>query len=349
MQSVSEQARLSAQSSLAMNEHFHQMCQLTGKQVIWIKGQALARCLYEQNQFRISRDLDLLVPPGNEESVLNALVRAGFEPLWQTPGYSPRYGLGPTGSFALLRLNPSKEFVPTINLSLRKQGWPLIELKFDPLDNGLRTRQWQKFLSSWQTVSWQGEQFLVPAHKDHLLLALTHFHKHGFTGWHWLYDIHLLCQQLTLSDWQDLVESCQIEGVTHGAWAGLTMSRDRLKSPVPDSVLAALEPKAPYLVIRYLCFTTPVEFLWYTMALPVLLMNALFCGDRARKLKTLAETALPSRSFLCRYYLQRDHLNSLAIPFILLAHWLVLLLPGSIARRTLGYLFWVKMPGSTKQ
>lgn len=325
-----------------VDQRFVQLADLLGEQVVWIKGSALSRSLYERPQFRSVRDFDLLVRSGQEDSVLQSLQEFGFEPVWDVPGTCARYGVGPVGTLRSMSISPCNKFIQYQNLTLRKSGWPDVELKFDPLDTGLKMKELDRFFVECRRLVWRDRNFLAPSVVDHLILELTHFHKHGFEGWHWLYDIHLLTLKVDSDDgqWQELVRRCCHEGVGASAWAGLMLASDRLGSPVPSDVLRSLAPSQREWAVRFLTYTTTTEFLWNTATLWDMLLSAAFLGDRERKLSALWQTAIPTKEFLAKYYAGGKRLNWWVYPALWLLHCLVLVLPGGLVRKAFGRFLW---------
>jgi hypothetical protein len=324
----------------ALDELFLKLSKLLGERVIWIKGPALSRTLYDRPQLRAFRDFDVIVCPGLEQATIDCLTENGFVPLWHKPGACAQFGIGPVGSFERLCIAPSPDCAPGPSIVFQKEGWPLIELKFDPLELGLRMKEIDRFFGDRSNSLWRGSSFLVPSTIDHLILELTHLHKHGFEGWHWLYDIHLLCSNpaLTMDDWQEIVRRCRLEEISYSAWAGLRIVTDRLATAVPEEVFEQLQP--PPSVVAPLRFLISTEFLWHSATLPELLLNAFLLGDRKRKLRVLREMTFPSKQFLRRYYLSGGELGDWVYPILLIIHLLVLVMPAGLTRRTIGRFFW---------
>ncbi len=339
-------SRLAYQRHLAYERLFTQLIDLLGElgnQAVWIKGPVVARTLYAHPYLRSSTDFDVLVMPDAVGSVLGRLEDDGFFPLWNHPGECSQFGIGPVGSLEALSISPSKEFQRFLNVSLLKDGWPLVELKCDPWDKGLRTQDLKGLFERCETIEWTGRKLLTPSVVDHLLLELTHFHKHSFAGWHWLYDIHILITKLSENpeSWQELVGLCkQEEELSVSAWAGLEMAFDRLSSPVPPAVLDELAPRNCGILVSSFTLTTNTCYLWNATSLPMLLLNALFLGDRRRKLGVLKECICPDEKFLRNYYCGGRTLSWVASLLCRLLHLLVLLFPGGLTRRIFGPHVW---------
>jgi hypothetical protein len=174
------------------------------------------------------------------------------------------------------------------------------------------------------------------------MLQLSHLHKHYFLGWQWLFDIHLLVcvmnAQPTL--WTEFVGRCNLEGINLSAWAGLQLAADRFHTEIPLDVMEALSPSSYSPADRLLAFTVDTEFLWNSAAITGLLWNACFVGDSQRKFAVLNKALMPDRKFLSEYYCHGQQISWVLYPWVLFVHWLVLLLPGGVVRRTFGKLLW---------
>ena len=311
-----------------------------GASIVWLKGPVLARSLYAQPYFRLSEDFDIFVSWQSRHAVIERLVRLGFKPILNDPGHCHQLGIGPVETVDELAIAPSLDFEHCHNLAMFKQNTIMLELKFDPLEQGLRMLELPRFEADSQKLSWSGGTFYAPDIADHLILELTHFHKHFFTGWQWLYDIHLLACELSKSadGWVEFVRRCRSEGITASAWAGLDLAADYLSTPVPPEVLRELAPQPE--AATWWTFMAGTEFLWNTTSLPELLFDALFLGNRARKLRAIKDCLFPTAEFLSQYYCRGRTVTWFSYPFVWLLHMLVLLLPGGLVRRTFGSWLW---------
>lgn len=348
---IRQEALLSASAYNALDVRFRQIADWLADDVVWIKGPALSRTLYERPHYRHSRDFDLIVRPGRATSVIAKLVSKGFTPVWEEAGTSPQFGVGPVGSIDELSILPSSQYCSYSNLSLVRDNWPYVELKSDPLDTGLKMKELSRFFLECQKVKWSEQEFCIPSPTDHLLLELTHLHKHGFEGWHWLYDVHLLVSKIAQqpNSWTEFERRCHHEGISTSAWAGLTIAADRLATPVPPATIDRLAPTQPAWAVNHFMFETTTEFLWNTATLPSLIANAFLLGDRQRKLTVLRETIFPKVSFLSNYYCSGSKLSCWQVPFVWLLHLLVVMLPGGLIRRTFGKHLWKHKTTKGKQ
>jgi hypothetical protein len=334
-----------------MDNQFVQILDLLGDltgNMIWLKGTALSRTLYDRPEQRFSVDFDVVVNRRSELQIFQCLQELGYSPMWKDGGFCHQYGVGPMNSFTDMFLVPSGECGGCHNLTFAKQGCPQIELKFNGLETGLTMVEADRFFGQARKIHWSGRQFFGPDYADHLMIELVHFHKHQFGGWGWLFDIHLLANKLSEEDgaWLEFVRRCLTEGITASAWKGLTMSRALLSSNIPDKVIEELKPHYSKLW-QGLFLRTSSEFIWNCNSLPMLLMNTVLVGGRRRKLKILAQLLRPSDLFLSSYYANGRTVGFINRWFYLILHWLVLALPGGLIRRSLGRLLWRPQPDAS--
>jgi hypothetical protein len=310
--------------------------------VIWLKGTSLARTIYAERCERLSLDFDFVVDENFKNDVLRRLEKAEFLPVWNDPGYCHQFGVGPVGSLEQLFLVPANDYEGCHNLTLKKAGWPMIEIKFNPLDNGLRMKELERFFRDAEKVSWRAQTFLAPSSIDHLMLAAVHIHKHAFQGWGWLYDIHLLAEKISQSEngWSEVVRCCHREEIQFSTWKTLTIVQEQLGTKVPQQVLLDLRPGGIRWKDNQSWLGISTEFLWNCNGLPMLLLNAVLMGGTARKLKVLSQSFFPSTRFLSQYYCHGAPISWLNYLPSLFLHWLVLILPAGVIRRTFGPLVW---------
>lgn len=310
--------------------------------VVWLKGTSLSRSLYKQGDHRVSLDFDLVVDDEHMDQLLACLQEIGYLPIWREPGYCHQYGVGPIGSLKFLTLTPTLENEGCHNLSFRKAGAPLIDLKTHPLDTGLRMKERDRFFLEAQKVNWSHMTLLAPSTVDHLMVSLLHFHKHGFCGWGWLYDIHLLATKLgeTSELWPEFVRRCQYEGIQSSASKGLETAKFQLDTAMPEQVLSELHTWRTQFIPAAVMLATSTEFVWNCNSMPMLLLNALVMGDGRRKIRVLLLSLMPSSQFLSQYYAEGKSIVWHNYLYYLLLHWLLLFLPAGLIRRTYGRYIW---------
>lgn len=301
-----------------------------------IKGIAFARTLYPQPHFRGSNDIDILVQPAHASALVERLLENKFTVL-NLPRCVPQRGSGPFNRVQDLFVTPAPEFAPCEALTLTREGWPEIEFKFDPLDNGLTMHGTDEFWQKHISIPVGSESFLAPDIVEHTLLSMCHFHKDGFTGWKWLYDLFLLSKEIDRTGrWQELVTRCEQEGISASAWASLVVVQDRMGIQIPPTILTTLEARSRLSTL--FSFTIPNRFMWNLNSLPILWLNSIYCGDGVRKRRVLSKTLHPSTEFLRTYYGGKS--GPLWLLLYRILHLVVLLLPSGLTRRTLGQFVW---------
>jgi hypothetical protein len=344
-----ERAAAGVVESKNFSQRFEQLLVLVSdlaNELIWLKGTSLSRLIYQRPEQRLSFDFDLLVSDKAKTTVFDRLIAAGFSAIWDQPGFCHQIGVGPVDSLQALFLLPNKECEGCHNLTLSRSGYPYVELKFNPLDTGLKMKEQQRFFQDRIECSFPGKKFCAPSYVDHLLLELSHLHKHGFQGWAWLYDIHLLASGLDGGCWREFIRRSQLEGIETSAWLGLAVVCDRLNTDIPDFVFAELKPKHMDSLVAPLLPAISMEFLWNCNSLPMLLLNAAFIGDSKRKYKVLQEVFFPNKEFLANYYAYGKPITWWNYWYYLLINWLIIIFPAGLIRRTIGPLIWRRADNS---
>lgn len=343
---ISKFSRTQTGSQMNLEGRFASLLELIGEEqlehMLWTKGIHLSRTIYGRPELRPVGDIDVIVHPAAMNSFLRTLEKAGFRPF-EGPEFCNQTGVGPTSQSDDSFLTPVPELIPASALSLGRPDYPMIDVKIGPLDRGVQVVELDRFFASAENGSCRGFRYRAPAKSDHLMIMLRNLDKDRFVNWKTLLDVHLLAQRLSSADWRNFVAACMTESIGHSAWLGLSVAADRLKTNIPDFVLDQLSPSASGFAGRYLSFTISPAFVWNTTSLPMLLLNANVSDDRQRKLKLLRKAMFPPTEFLKRYYAKNaGELTAAGYAKLILLHWLVLLLPGGVVRRTFGRLVWPK-------
>jgi len=325
---------------LAFDRYFEKLLHLLSdlnEDVLWIKGAYLCRALYERPEFRQCGDFDIMTRLDRVELIVERLQLAKFKLLTE-PAFCNQVGVGPSARPSDLFLSPNPGWAPTSVLALQSTQHPFcVDIKVAPMDRGVQAADLEHFFLQAEQPNYLGLKYRAPCLEDHLLIMLHNYEKDRFRTWRTLMDIHLIAQKLDTQAWQHFVRRCEVEAISCGAWLGLSIAVDRLKTTVPAAVLESLEPKQSARAFFY--FIVSSCFVWNTTSLPMLVVNALVSQDRAKKLRLLRGAFLPSREFLNTYYAQPGS-RSFAQLFQLALHWLVLILPGGAARRILRNKIW---------
>lgn len=310
--------------------------------LIWLKGIVLSRTIYGEPNFRLSSDFDCFIEPKlvNEFHVL--LTSQGFTDIAGDSGFCNQSGVGPVTELSDLFLSPSDELIPSGVIGYEKPGWPIVDVKFNPLDRGIRMVEQERFIRNATQVEWRSIVFLAPDLIDQLIISLVHFEKDRFKGWKQLLDIKLLVARMDEQPdlWDEFIRRALVEGIDKACWAGLLIAVNRVDAQVPEAVLVTLRKKDESFFGHLFSFTVTPLFYWNTSSLLMLWANALMSTDSRRKINALNRCILPDKHFLAKYYCGAENISPAKHLLVLPLHWLVLLLPGGIVRRTFGQWLW---------
>jgi len=308
--------------------------------LLWIKGAQLCQAVYPIRHYRYFGDLDVVVPTGQLNELYRTLVKVGYNHVPES-AFCHQEGVGPTNSDADFILRPSSDWIPASALTMVHTDLPLIDIKMGPIDSGLQAVGLTRMFDQSGTFDCCGRSYRGPSLPDQLLISLFHLRKDSFKPWKTLVDIDLLVRKINASPhlWSQFSQACLEEGMKSAAWTGLGMASERLATPVPPQVIELLQPATR--LSKYLCFVGSSQFVWNSSSLAMLLFNAAISEDRVRKLKVLAASWLPPRSFLLDYYAPGARMvTPFTVPICLVLHWLVLTLPAGLVRRTIGQWIW---------
>jgi Uncharacterised nucleotidyltransferase len=310
--------------------------------VIWLKGIVTSRTCYSDPVYRLSGDFDCYVNPTNFAELFQVLTDNQFCVITGDTGFCNQLGVGPVGDIGDVFLTPSDEFVPSAVCGLYRNRWPLLDIKVNPLDRGLRMVELDRFEKNAISVQWREIRFSAPDLLDQLMIALTHFEKDRFIGWKQLLDIKLISEKIneTQSLWDEFIRRCHVEGISTACSAGLSLARERLELQGVDDVIERLSPRNEGVLRRLLTFTVTPLFYWNTSSALMLYVNAKLSEDSVRKMHALSKSLWPSKQFLSKYYFAGKQLNLFSYTVAIFLHWLVFFLPGGVVRRSFGQLIW---------
>lgn len=311
-------------------------------QIVWLKGIVTSRTYrYGEPTQRLSSDFDCFLEQKYLTELNSILLVDDFHVIVGDNGFCNQLGVGPVCSLHDLFLVPDEELVPSAVLGYFKNRSPILDIKFNPLDCGLKMIELERFQRDTISVTWRGRQFIAPGLIDQLIVSLTHLEKDRFVGWKQLLDIKLLSETVNAEpeNWKEFVRRCNVEGISTACCAGLSLAVDRLGLAGVNDVIAELGFKQS-LAKRLFTFTVTPLFYWNTSSLPMLLANAAMSNNSSRKIKVLQRSIVPNKTFLSAYYMGGRQLTGINYCVALLLHWLVLLLPGGLIRRTFGKAIW---------
>lgn len=369
--SIRRMSMVNASNHYQLDQKFSRVLNVTSEfrdHALWVKGAHLSRTVYEPAYFRHFGDLDVIVEPSRLEPFVESLRRAGFA-SFNAPAYCNQLGVGPVNRPSDVIKVPLPGWIPTGAITMNRQSdGGLVDIKVGPFERGVQAIEFDRIFADAEEGTCLGINYLGPSRPDHLVIMLCNFAKNRFKTWRTLLDIHMLVISLnqTPQSWQRFVSICKTESVGTVAWVSLKIAADRLKTPIPDSVLSELAPEQSLLTTSF-SFTIEPAFVWNSTSLPMMLLNASVSADRKRKFDLLRRSILPSAEFLSSYYGhgQSEFCSSAHAPITfpvapestpatmrtieylryLFMHWYVLVMPAGFVRRTFGQKWWSTKPG----
>jgi len=327
-------AMLESLTSKQIDKHFLRALDALGDlgdHVVWIKGIAAARSVYPRVEYRTHGDADCVVRNEDFQPVIERLREKVGYGAARSSGFCNQIGCGPTTEITDLILSPSNNLTQASPVSLTAPGGSgMIDIKVNPFCRGLPMAEIERFYSQSVTCDWNGRKVRIPTLNDQLIVTLLNLaERERFKNWR--------CPQL----WTELLRCARAEGIELPAWAGLALSVDHFNSPVPPSVMQELQPKRTNPALFVIAFIVHPEFVWNSSSLPSMCLASLISTDRKRRFRALWSAFLPSKDFLTQYYCRPKQ-----IPWLicLVLHWLIIVLPGGMVRRTFGPTIWPDKP-----
>lgn len=262
-----------------------------GIRPVLFKGTALAYTLYPEGSLRSRGDTDFIIPPQTKSTVADTLSALGFERGCAVSGESISYQ-------ASFTRTESAGDAHTLDVHWRINNSELLSRLFSH----------EELLQHAQAVPALGPDALAAGPVHALLLACMHraTHKHNpyyvdgvayYSGDRliWLYDIHLLSENFSQQDWDELVRMAQEKSLCAICLEGLERARTAFHTKLPASVLLALgRPTKTEIVARYF-ESGPLRHQWMD-----------FCAipGAVRKTRFLAETLFPPADYMRAKYPQ---------------------------------------------
>ena len=194
------------------------------REVLLVKGAALAQTVYPEPWQREMVDVDLIARPGELPDILSALERGGFSIVPAPEGqHRSRAQIGER--CAAIRVGEDDVMVE-IHARLDK-------IVGRPVDIADLFRRASPSPS---------RRLLLPERIDHILLVVIHLSNADFdhdVGW---IDLHLLIGDDL--DWDNLTERVRAADLSTATWLSLLTLEVLGSSAIPPRVLRALEPPA---------------------------------------------------------------------------------------------------------
>ncbi len=209
---------------------------------IVLKGAALAEFCYPKLELRPSLDIDILIPQTHYPQAKNALLAAGYQPQIEVPTAARQWAC--EEAFLPTQTAPGHAFLIELHWSLSPYG---LLIPQPPLAGFFE-----------RAVPTRTGNSIVPSHLDALVHAALHL-AYGHpeeVRLIWLYDIHLLAQQLKTADWPQVLEISQQWQARIALVDALQLAQQWFATPYPDIVtdLGQFPPTAQEQKIRDLAF-----------------------------------------------------------------------------------------------
>lgn len=199
-----------------------------------LKGAALAYTVYPDPATREMSDIDVWVPFEKWDALIERLRHQGYQVV-----------PSPATPVTLLRTfgGELKFAPPQSNMLPIELHWPLARGEWVRITTAI---DFQTIWARRQRVSILGTPVYILAFEDMLIYAAIHFavnHRLGHFGLRGLLDVHVLAQHASL-DWAQLVHDAEAWRLRTVLWVVLTLTRHFFGSPIPEEVLAHLQPGA---------------------------------------------------------------------------------------------------------
>lgn len=205
---------------------------------VLLKGTALAYTCYDNAALRVRGDTDLLVPPAARDQADRRLEELGFRRARQISSEFVSHQASYTAGDKL-------GLVHTIDLHWRISNGQVLSKLFSHAELRGRAVPAPRLC----------REALATARPDAILIACMHRKTHSFAPYWvngvchsspdrliWLYDLHLLVQNLTLEEQQALVCRAHEKGLAGLCHDDLARAAGMLGTHLPAGLLEALDP-----------------------------------------------------------------------------------------------------------
>jgi len=202
---------------------------IKGAKPVVFKGAALAHSHYAAPWLRPRLDTDVLISPSSVGLAFGALEAIGYQRAVSTSGelVLSQAPLTRTDSFGVEH---------ALDLHWRIANWQVIAAVLSHDDVASRA----------VTLAAAGADGRAASNPDALLIACLHRAAHHRDSGEllWLYDIHLLAEQMSDSDWSAVVAVAERGAVKALVRRGLSLALDRFQTRIPNRVLQELDTAA---------------------------------------------------------------------------------------------------------
>jgi len=185
----------------ALNQLLAEFKQRGLDQFLIFKGAALAHTVYSQPWLRPRGDCDILINKTNKAEFVAALQAAGFNSAFAI-----------TGDYVSYQQSFSRQLAGQSHLQID------LHWRINNRQCLANSYELTELIERGKQINFGEQSATIPDHIDSLLIAAIHRlgHHHREERLAWLYDIHLLANQLNQQQWHqliDLVSEKQLAGI----------------------------------------------------------------------------------------------------------------------------------------
>ena len=266
-----------------------------GVMPVFLKGTALAYACYPDPTLRARADTDIIIQSSERRRVHDVLTTLGFE-----------LSTGISGEFvsyqANYKLTAADKGTHSIDLHWRVNNSELLSRLFsydELLKNAIR---------SIQVVScthWALARFMLCSSRACIAARIRQnpYYSNGVANYGadrliWLYDIHLLVESLSRSEWDCVFRLAVAKGLCATCLDGIGRARACFDTRCPDFVLAGLSVSGDKELPTTYLNGSKLRQQW---------MDFRALGEFSSKLRFLKECLLPPAAYMRSKYLQSQH------------------------------------------
>lgn len=204
---------------------------------ILFKGGAVAHTIYQQPWHRPRSDADILIDEAQRPLANSVLTNLGYQKEFAIEGKYVSY----QSSYSLTLPGGSKQHID-------------LHWRINNRQSLAQAYSVEQLFADGHSLSALNNAVVVPSTVDNILIACLHRLGHHAAEERliWLYDIHLLANQLQTDDWLVLLNKSQRKQLCAIVADGLTTCKTLLGTSIPQSVLTSLgnqkrEPSALFI------------------------------------------------------------------------------------------------------
>jgi hypothetical protein len=287
-------------------QHARLICRLVdslneaGVKPIIFKGTALAYDIYAHPSCRVRGDSDLLVPVEDVPRAQAALAACGFE---TTSDASETFGA--YQSCHALKVGSGPPHV--VDLHWRISNAEVLS----------RVLTYEELLAHSRAVPRLGRTAVAPSLPHALAIACLHRAAHAHVPYDvgsvvhyggdrliWLFDVHLLCEAMSESEWHEFVATITMRGLGRVCYAAIICAVKELGTRVPAGIEALLEKSGAGLAIERFASAGPLEQHW---------LNYRAFENGAERRRHLRRILLPSPVYMRQRY---PNAGPMALPLL---------------------------------